>query len=118
MKFRYGVTVTRLRRQLVPDPYSSEPALGDWSSASELPIPGCAVVPVSSDEAPTVDRAQLSTLATIFAPYGTDIQPEDRVRTPDGVVWSVEGHPAHWRNAFTGWTPATVINLRRWEARG
>ena len=117
MKFRYGVTVTRLRRQLVPDPYSGEDTLSDWSQATERAFAGCAVVPVSSEEAPTVDRQALASMRTLFAPYGSDFTPEDRVRLADGSIWNVAGHPEHWHNAFTDWHAGTVVHLKRQEVR-
>ncbi len=113
--FPNGETVTRLRATPKIDYYSGEPVGLDWSAPDELVIDGCAVVPVSSEEAPTVDRDKLSTMATLRAPYGSDVKTRDRIRQPDGTVWEVDGHPSHRRNPYTGWEARTVANLVRIE---
>lgn len=117
MRFPFGQTVTRLRRQLIHDPYSQRETLGDWAAAHELTIRDCHVDPVSSREAPTVDRDKLTTLRTLRAPHGADIRAEDRVRLADGTVWNVIGDPSAWRNPFTGWAPHMEISLERIEVR-
>lgn len=117
MMFPHGQTVTRLRRGVIVDPYSQREQLGDWSEPDELSIPGCAVAPVSSAEAPTVDRDKLTTLRTLYAPFGADIQAEDRIRTTDGAVWNVIGHPESWHHPMSGWKPGTVAALERIEVR-
>lgn len=38
----------------------------------------------------------------------------DRVRI-DGVDWDIDGAPQLLRSPFNGWTPGTLINLRRVE---
>ena len=115
--FPYGQTVTRLRRGTVVDPYSGQPTLADWDAADEVEIPGCAVAPVSATEAPTVDRDKLTTLRTLYGPFGVDIKAEDRIRTADGDLWNVIGDPEPWQHPMTGWEPGTVTHLEKWEVR-
>lgn len=110
--FSFGETVTRLRAPLASDPYSGEDTLEDWSNPSELPIPGCALVPVSSAEAPGVDRVELLTLRTLAAPFGADILPTDRIRDAAGTVWKVDGRRADFRSPFTGHEFGTTVALR------
>lgn len=110
--FPFGETVTRLRAPLVADPYSAEGTAEDWSNPSELAIPGCAVAPVSSAEAPQVGRVELLTLRTLLAPFGADILPTDRIRDAAGTVWKVDGRRADFRSPFTGHEFGTTVALR------
>lgn len=113
--FAFGESVTRLRAPMSEDPYSGELTAPDWDSASEAMISGCAIVPVSSDEAPTVGRAELLTLRTLLAPHGVDILPTDRVRDSAGVVWKVDGRRADWQSPFTGHVFGATVPLRLLE---
>lgn len=115
--FPYGQTVVRLRRATKTDPYSGQPTLADWANADEVEIPGCAVAPVSAAEEPTVDRDKLTTLRTLYGPFGVDIKAEDRIRTADGDLWNVIGDPKPWQNPMTGWEPGTVTHLEKREVR-
>ena len=117
MRFPHGKTVIRLRRRLVLDPYSGEETLADWSSPDELAIPGCALSALTSREAPNVDRDQLTSMATLLAPFDADIEPEDRIQTPNGTLWHVTGRPKRPESPFTGWRPGCVVPLTIVEAR-
>lgn len=100
--------------QPVLDPYSGEPTIG-WDTPTATPLQGCFSAPVSSTEAPTVDRETLRTLRTLYCPYGTTVDPTDRLRDGVGDVWQVEGYPEHWRHPMTGWEAGTVVALKRME---
>lgn len=110
--FDYGETVTRLRAVEVTDEFSVSGKREDWTTPNERSIPGCGIVPVSSSEAPTTDRAELLTLRTLTAPHGSDILHTDRIRTADGLVWTIDGHPSDPTHPMTGWQPGMVVALR------
>ena len=116
MIFDHGVTVTRIRRRMVADPYSGEETLGDWSDPDELPIPGCAIAPLDSSEAVNVERELLTSYRNLYAPSGADVRAEDRIRDDKGVVWVVDGMPFDWHHPMTGWRPGLVASLKRAEA--
>lgn len=70
---------------------------GDPLPVVELPVAGCLVGPRSTSE--PVDRADLVDASAVLY---RDPQPSfvflstDRVRTPDGVEWMVDGDPKVW----------------------
>ncbi len=113
MRFPYGRTVTVLRRGVEVEPYSGATSLGSWDMATGHPIHGCAIAPgVSSDES-EVDRDRLDSHITVYAAWGVDILPTDRIVTPDGEVWDVDGLPAHWESPYTGRKFGAVITCKR-----
>lgn len=116
MTFIHGRLVTRLRPRMLPDPYSGELTRVDWVGADRLQIPHCWLAPVSSEEAPGVDRDRLTTLRTLHAPHGADIRAGDRIEA-DGL-WDVDGHPADWTSPLTGWKPGITVSLTRTEVAG
>lgn len=113
--FPFGVTVTRLRRQMVPDPYSGEDTLGSWDDAEESPLEGVALAPLTPEEQATVDAHVARNSMTLYAGHGADILPTDRIRDPEGVVWDVDGFRADWLNPFTGWEAGSATRLHRTE---
>lgn len=70
---------------------------GNPLPVTEIPVSGCLVGPRATSE--PVDRTDLvSSDAVLYRdpdPAFTFLS-TDRVRTPDGVVWSVEGSPKVW----------------------
>lgn len=110
-----GERWTRLRRKLIVDRYSGEPTFGSWDDPDEHPLFPCAFAPGTSNEFPTVEREQLRDLATLYVPYQADVDDEDRVRGPDGRVWSVEGSRADWRNPHTGTKAGSDVQIKRWK---
>ena len=109
---RHGETVTRLRRQMVLDPYSGEQTQGSWESASELVIEGVAIAPASSVE-PAVDgRQQVVTAMSVYGAQGLDILPADRIRARSGL-WDVVGDEQAWSNPFTGWAPGSEYGIKK-----
>ena len=110
----YGETIVRLRAVLVADPYSGEDTKPAWDDEAqppaELDIPGCAIDPGGSTEPSEVGRESVVTKPTVYAPFGADVLPGDRV-VVRGRTWQVDGDPAEWRSPFTGWEPGTVIKL-------
>ena len=108
----HGETVTRLRRQMVLDPYSQEPTQGTWDAPDELPIVGAAVAPSSTVE-PAVDgRQQVVTSMSLYCASGLDIRPADRIRARSGL-WDVIGEEQAWSNPFTGWAPGSEYQIRK-----
>lgn len=70
---------------------------GDPLPVTEIPVAGCLIGPRATSE--PVDRADLvSDTAMLYR----DPEPSfsflstDRIRTPDGGVWSVDGEPKIW----------------------
>lgn len=106
-----GDTVTILR----PGP-STEDAYGNDtpSTPTEIPIHGCALEPQDGTGAGAneIVDARDTVLAglKLYAPYGTDIRPTDRVRV-NGVVYDVNGQPGGFRSPFTGSTGPVVAAL-------
>ena len=70
---------------------------GEPNPVTELPVAGCLIAPRSTSE--PIDRADLVSADAVLY---RDPEPSfvflstDRIRTPDGVVWSVEGDPKVW----------------------
>jgi hypothetical protein len=117
MRFPYGETVYRLRRELIANSYSSEDDLGAWSDAVEQPIEDCAIVPggaVTGSRNPEPTReGRAETVVTdyaVYTPPGADVTPYDRLRVR-GRVCEVVGRPADWRNPLTGWAPGLVVSV-------
>lgn len=82
---------------------------GDPSSApatGELPIDGCLVAPLRSDEPTDRGRAGVVVGWTVFCPPGTDVQFTDRLRIR-GVECEVQGEVADWGDA------GVVVNATR-----
>lgn len=97
----FGITVTRLRAPLAADPYSGEATARDWANAASASIMGCAINPGESSESRTVNREQITTSPTLYAPFGSDVLPSDRI-VAEGVTWEVDGRGGQWRSPFTG----------------
>lgn len=106
-----GDTVTILR----PGPATQDAYGNDVpGSATEIPVPGCAVAPrdstgSASNEIIDARDTVLSGL-TLWAPYGTDIRATDRVRV-GAAVYEVQGQPGSFRSPFTGSTGPVVVSL-------
>lgn len=113
--FPFGVTVTRLRRRMVPDPYSGEDTLGSWADADEALLVGVALAPLTPEEQATVDAHVARNSMTLLAGHGADILPTDRIRDTEGVVWDVDGYRADWRSPFTGHEFGSATRLHRTE---
>ena len=70
---------------------------GDPLPVTELPVADCLVGPRATSE--PIDRADLVSADAVLY---RDPDPEfsflstDRIRTPDGVEWSIEGAPKVW----------------------
>ena len=109
--FTFGVTVTRLRAPLAADPYSGEATARDWANATSASIVGCAIDPGGSSEVHTVNREQITTTPTLYAPYGSDILPADRI-VASGVTWEVDGRGGQWMSPFTGTEFGAAFPLR------
>lgn len=114
MDFPYGETVTRQRGTPTVDPYSGEATGVDWTTPTELAIPGCAFNPGRSTEPLQDARTAVLTQPEVYAPYGSDVLAGDRL-VVRGDVYEVDGNPADWRSPFTGWEPGMVIPLKRAE---
>ncbi len=80
----------------------------------EIALPGCAIAPADGTGAGAneiVDARDTVLFAlTLYAPYGTDLRPTDRVRV-DGVLYDVHGQPGGFRSPFTGSTGPVVAVL-------
>lgn len=78
---------------------------------AETSVAGCAVWPRTSGE-DVQARLQVTEGLNVIAPYGTDVQPHDRVRVR-GVLYDVDGDPGEWRSNLTGTKAGVQIELTR-----
>lgn len=78
----------------------------------ELPIDGCMVEPVGSDETNETERQPILTRANVYAPASAraelDSAPYDRVRIR-GDEFLIVGRPADWLSGFSTWDPGIVL---------
>ena len=109
-----GETVTRLRVVPVVDRWG-DTVPGDWSTASELPIPGVGVALAHSTE-DLVGRTATVTGTTLYVPTtaALDVLPTDRFRVR-GVVHDVDGEIADWTSPFDGVRRGWAIPLKQVE---
>jgi hypothetical protein len=112
MEFPYGVTVTRERRKLIPDPYNPDQQIpGDWSDPDLLEIDDAAVLSSSTVGTNDATRTQTLTAKSLYLTDPTaDVLNGDRVRVGDDI-WYVNARPAADTNPWTGWQPAVEIPL-------
>lgn len=80
----------------------------DWDNATEVPVTGCSVQPVTAPEY-TVDRINIATRWAAWLPAGTPVSGRSRVRWR-GDIYDVDGDPQVWDFAPVG---HVVVNLRR-----
>lgn len=110
----FGQTWTRLRATRRQGAYSDREAL-DWANPDELEIGPCHTDLGSSYKGGTVDLQTLTTTRTWFGPAGADVRAGDRLRDPQGTVWTVEGQPddkAAAPSPFTWWAPYCSVLIR------
>lgn len=106
-----GDTVTILR----PGPPTEDTYGNDVPGApTEIPVYGCALEPrdgtgAGSNEIVDARDTVIAGL-NLYAPYGTDIRPTDRVRVGN-VLYDVYGQPGGFRSPFTGSTGPVVAAL-------
>ena len=84
------------------------------SYGSPVVVPGCAFDPGGTVESFGPGRDVVVTSPRVFVPssVAVPVAARDRV-TVRGARFQVRGDPAVFTNPFTGWTPATVVNLER-----
>lgn len=112
--FHAGVSVTRLRRPLVPDQYDPDGPgkLGPWSEATEVTLSYAFIASATSSENRTEDRVSVTTSKALFLTDQTaDVRHGDRVRDHDGITYEVDARPAADTNPWTGWRPIVEIPL-------
>src|SRR5690606_15395460 len=86
MEFPHGETVTRERRQLIPDPYNPERTTrGSWDDELDMiPLESCFVDFGSSSSVNDATRSPVSTTMALFCPDpDVDVKVGDRVRRGD-----------------------------------
>lgn len=111
--YPHGKTVTVVRAALVTDPFSGEDEMYDWTAADETDFPKCAVAPRTSEEPLEGRRVQVMDGLSVYGPKNMDVTSRDRIRI-DGVLYEVDGEPAHWESPFTG-RGLTTVDVVRWE---
>lgn len=104
MRFHYGITVTLLLQV--------EDRFGDETTTEVGTITDCGWAPRTSTEDED-GRSQVIRGRVLYAPAGSGITAQHRVRFPDGSVWRVEGDIGPWRSPFTGWAPGDEVQLER-----
>jgi hypothetical protein len=83
------------------------------SYGTPVTVSGCAFDPGGTVESFEPGRDVVTTSPRVFVPSGAgSVSSRDRV-TVRGKLYAVQGDPAVFTNPFTGWTPATVVNLER-----
>lgn len=110
--YPHGETVTRQRAAAMTDPYSGEATELSWADPDELEVAGVAVAPGAFVENITPDRTRVDIEFTLYAPFGSDIEPLDRV-VVRGLMCEVVGKPQNWSNPFTGSRPGCVVEVRK-----
>lgn len=105
-----GETVTRVRPGEKTDRYGA--TIADWDDADEEAITGCAFAPEASSEDHAGGRQAVLAPATLYAPTGADIQPQDRI-VVRGETFEVDGDRSDWRNPYSGHRPGISVALRR-----
>lgn len=116
MFLQFGQAWVRLRATEQASAYSNKPTLS-WTHPDELGIYPCTVGTGSSTETLATDIAALSSVRTWYGPAGADVKAGDRLRDPQGIVWTVEGEPFdHGQNPhpLTGWAPGCFATIRRY----
>lgn len=108
---RHLDTFDRLRAGQKPDRYNPDANVDDWSVPSRVELRGAWSSTGSSIGADAVREQTSTTKQLVIFDPDADVREGDRIRTPDGAVFSVTGRPESDRNPFTGWRPTLVINL-------
>ena len=106
------ITVTRLRPVASGTDDYNAPIFG---APAELDIEGCGIAPRMSDEDSANSRQGVPIGWDLYAPHSADIEPTDRIRTPDGTVYDIDGEPAVWTHMMTGWRAGQVVALKTYE---
>jgi hypothetical protein len=103
---------TRLRAQLVPDPYNTDALVEDWKLPTvDIELRGAWSSTGSSVGAdPVREHTSTSKQLVIFDP-DADVRNGDRIRDAGGSIFTVNGRPDRDQNPFTGWRPTLVINV-------
>lgn len=106
----FGETVVVLRRTLLPtvDRYGN-----DRYAVTEVPVPGCAVRVVSSQETLGADaRDRVTDTLEVLMPPGTVVTAVDRLRIR-GLVYEVDGAPDPQESSTTGVAAGVRVTARR-----
>lgn len=103
--FPFGITVRVHRGTRVKH--------GDKVYEYSHDIEGCAMAPRYSNEITTERRSGVIVGFSLYGPPGSDILAEDRIETPDGLFYDVQGEAAEWSSPLTGWTPGFEAALER-----
>lgn len=113
MQFPAGETVTRERRQPIPDPYNPAKSVpGSWDDPLDmLPLESCFVDFSSSTATPDATRSAISTNKSLYCTDpDVDVKAGDRIRVGADVFY-VNSRPAGYVHPFTGWRPPLEIPL-------
>lgn len=105
----FGETVTVLRRVLRPqrDRYGA-----DRYTTTPVPVAGCAVRALSSQETLTGGRDRVADSIEVVMPPGTVVQAVDRL-VVRGLTYQVDGTPDPQTNNETGAAPGVRVVARR-----
>lgn len=109
MRFAFGETWTVLRATDGGLDRNGNPLPG---VDAEIPVEGCAFIPGNSLELTEPGRTTVTTNPRLLMPTGSDVRASDRLRSPAGEVFEVEGAPSNWRSPFSGWAPGAEVELK------
>lgn len=101
-------TITRQRPAMVDDGHGNR--VPDWTSTTDVVIPGCSVQPGATAE-DNANRDGVLIHWTVYAPSTVDVQADDAV-VYEGTRYAVNGNPARWGSGILN---HVSIQLRRWE---
>lgn len=103
-----GETVTLLRRTVV----GSDRHGSDRYSTTSIPVAGCAVRALSSQETAGGGRDTVTDSIEVIMPPGTVVTPVDRMQVR-GLVYNVDGTPDTQKDSVTGVEPGLRVIGRR-----
>jgi hypothetical protein len=100
-------TVTKVARTVARDPMGDETVV-----ETRTDVTGCAVAPRTATETTERGRRDVITGITVFMPYGTVLDPDDRLEVA-GTAYEIEGEPGYWADPDTRQGVGVEVAARR-----
>lgn len=86
---------------------------GDENYINERTVYGCVFAPMSSDESGNQRNATVTTGLKMYAPYGSRLTAQSRIRRQDGSMWDVDGDPGVFLNPIGNTPEGEQAQLKR-----